>query len=346
MLNNFTVFIKSLIFTQIFVFCLIAGVSIDINSYYLNISSPEQLESILQPFNKLAIDEEVCVKLFKKTSFAFAGDTKSIINSDYILKTMPQQLLSSNIQALAFSESRYAQANVSRNDHRSTELPANNIPVSETNTEAMDYEKLKNYLVVFYCTHNSETYIPESGAANLKGGKPGLVNQIAALTASQLNKKGVKSRFVNTIHDYPNYNASYTNSRATVKKILQSDYENLWLFDIHRDSIPGLSEAQRVKINGKHAAPILIIVGTDERKEHSDWKKNLAFAEQIRETGEKMYPGLIKGIRTKAGTYNQEFHSQSLLLEFGSDYNSLAETSYSAELLADVFLEILKEENS
>lgn len=348
MTNNFTVFVKSLIFTQIFVFCLITGVSIDINSYYLYHNPMGQVESILRPFDNITFDEKICIQLLKKTSFVLAGDNKSsIIDSDYILTKMPQQLLTANIQALAFSTTEYAQANVSRNDDRSIELPAISLPESDINTKAVDYERLKKYQVILYCTHSSESYIPDSGRANLNGGKQGLVNRVAALIASNLNEKGIKSHFVNTVHDYPDYNESYTNSRATVKKILNSNNNDyLWLFDIHRDSIPGLTEAQKVKINGKNAAPILIIVGTNERKEHPDWQKNLAFAQKIEATGQKMYPGLIKGIRTKAGTYNQEFHPQSLLLELGGEYNSLTETSYSAELLSDIILEILKEETS
>lgn len=346
MTNNFTIFIKSLIFTQIFVFCLIVGVSMDINNYALYTDSLTQFEGIIQPFTKITIDDKACVNLIKRTSFALAGDTKSTISSDFIKKTIPQRLLTANIQALAATTSRYAQASVSVNDADRQQLPLNNLKPAELNTRAADYEKLKRCNVVLYCTHSSETYIPDSGVANLKNGGAGLVNRVAALMASHLNKNGVKSRFIDTIHDYPNYNESYTNSRATVKKILNADYDQLWLFDVHRDSIPGLVEAQRVMINYKNAAPILIIVGTNERKEHPHWRENLALAEKIQSTGEKMYPGLIKGIRTKAGTYNQEFHPHSLLLEFGSDYNSLAETSYSAELLADIILEILKEETS
>ena len=318
----------------------------DINNYTLNTGSLTQFKDIMQPFNAITIDETTCINIIKKTSFALAGDTKSTIDSDYIKSTIPQQLLTANIQALGISPSRFVQASVSRNDSTSKQLLPNNLMPAAVNTRAVDYERLKRCSVVFYCTHSSETYIPDSGVANLKGGGAGLVNRVAGLIASHLNKNGVKSRFIDTIHDYPNYNESYTNSRVTVKEVLKGDYDQLWLFDVHRDSIPGLVEAQRVMINGKNAAPILIIVGTNERKEHPHWRENLALAEKIQSTGEKMYPGLIKGIRTKAGTYNQEFHPQSLLLEFGSDYNSLAETSYSAELLANIILEILKGETS
>ncbi|MBP8820208.1 MAG: stage II sporulation protein P, partial [Syntrophomonadaceae bacterium] len=60
--------------------------------------------------------------------------------------------------------------------------------------------------------------------------------------------------------------------------------------------------------------------------------------------GEKMYPGLIKGIRTRPGTFNQEFFDHSLLLEVGSDYNSCAEAKYAGELFTQILLEVLEEE--
>ncbi|HNX29201.1 MAG TPA: stage II sporulation protein P [Syntrophomonadaceae bacterium] len=346
MTNNFAVLIKSLIFTQIFIFCLITGVSIDINSYYLSASPLKQAANIFRPFNNITMDERICNELLKKTSFVLAGDTNNINVRDYFNQKIPRQLLTANIQALAYSETGYIQANVSRNKDNNIELPAINLPETDINTKAVNFERLKKYRVVLYCTHSSESYIPDSGMANLNGGRYGLVNQAAAQIASNLNQKGIKAEYIKTIHDYPDYNQSYTNSRATVKKILESNNQNLWLFDIHRDSIPGLAKAQTVEFNGKNAAPVLIIVGTDERKEHPNWEKNYAFAEQIAAAGQELYPGLIKGIRTKAGTYNQEFHPQSLLLELGSDYNSMAEVNYSAELLADIILEILEEENS
>lgn len=343
MTSHFAVFIKSLIFMQIFIFCLIVGVSIDINSYYLSHNPFKQMQSFAKPFSSITLDEKIYQNLFKKTSFVLAGSANNINARDYMQSEMPQQFLTAHIQALAYMKTENILGDMSP-DQFDKMPPVSDILLTETNTAAVDYEKFKQYQVMLYCTHSSESYIPDSGTANLNGGRLGLVNQVAAQIADSLKFKGIKAELVETVHDYPDYNLSYTNSRATVKNILESSNHKLLLFDIHRDSIPGLTEAQRVKINGKNAAPILIIVGTDERKEHPNWKKNLTFAKTINAIGEKKYPDLIKGIRTKAGTYNQEFHPQSLLLELGSDYNSMEEASYSAELLADIIAEMLREE--
>ena len=339
MTNHFAIFIKSLIFVQIFIFCLIAGVSIDINSYYLSHNPLKQVQRFARPFNGITIDEKIYQHLFKNTSYVLAGNADSINARDYVQSQMPQQFLTAHIQALAYTKASYTRDKGQEQTDKI--LPAADIPSMETNTAVVDYEKYKQYQVVLYCTHSSESYIPDSGTANLNGGRFGLINEVAAQLADKLNQRGIKAESVKTIHDYPDYNLSYTNSRVTVKNIIGSCDRKLLLFDIHRDSIPGMTEAQRVKIDGKNAAPILIIVGTDERKDHPNWSKNLAFAKRIHAIGEKKYPGLIKGIRTKAGTYNQEFHPQSLLLELGSDYNSMVEAGYSAELLADIIGEML-----
>lgn len=66
MTSHFAVFIKSLIFMQIFIFCLIVGVSIDINSYYLSHNPFKQMQSFAKPFSSITLDEKIYQNLFKK----------------------------------------------------------------------------------------------------------------------------------------------------------------------------------------------------------------------------------------------------------------------------------------
>jgi stage II sporulation protein P len=202
----------------------------------------------------------------------------------------------------------------------------------------------KKSQVFLYCTHSGESYIPDSGQARLDG-KRGLINQVAEAMEESLDDKGLPTQFIDAIHDFP-YDTSYTKSRTTVSKIVKANKNILAIFDIHRDSIPGQGKAATVKIKGKSCAPILIVVGTNERKPHPNWQQNRKFAEQLYQQGEAMYPGLIKGVITKAGTYNQEYHPRALLLEFGSDSNSLAQVNQSARFFSDILVEVLKEANS
>jgi stage II sporulation protein P len=195
--------------------------------------------------------------------------------------------------------------------------------------------------IVLYCTHSGETYAPDSGTARLERQR-GLINTVAETFAEALADQGAAAEFIDTIHD-EDYNASYTRSRQTVNAVMERG-EPAALFDIHRDSIPGETKGETILIDGEATARVLIVVGTDERKAHPRWRENMDFAERIYRQAQALYPGLIKGVRTKAGTYNQEFLNHALLLEFGTDQNSAAEAQAAARLMARVALMVLREE--
>jgi stage II sporulation protein P len=345
--RNFFAFIKGIIFIQVFLVAIIAGLSVDINFKYAEGVKLLSAERIFMPFSKLQINERQSEILFQENNVLLAGVNRipdKIWEDEYYASTIPENIIGSHIQALAFAD---------RSNEKLVTAPeedANLTPIVEGKSEQavpLDSETLarfKKSQVFMYCTHSAESYIPDSGQARLDG-KRGLINQVAATMEGALNERGLPAQFVNTIHDYPDYNTSYTNSRATVSKIVATNKNILALFDIHRDSIPGQGKASTVKLKGNNCAQILIVVGTNERKPHPNWQQNRKFAEELYQQGQKMYPGLIKGVITKAGTYNQEFHPHALLLEFGSDINSLEEVNCSARLFADVLVEVLKEAN-
>ncbi len=338
--QNFINFLKNIVFLQLFLIVIIAGVGID----YAGINRA-RLDGINKPgfhLSPLAIGTkpEMAINLFALNSVALAGQNAQ---ADRWLvdfrREMPENLMVANLQ-LPASRGKHISIQESNKSLADIKLP---FKPKEDKPEIKYYQALEDYQVVLYCTHNAETYIPDSGKAR-NDGKRGLVNNVASVISTQLQSAGMQADFIDSIHDYPDYDKSYTNSRETVKKILNSQNKLLAVFDVHRDSIPGKETADTINVRGEKAARILIIVGTDERKEHPHWKNNLAFAESLYDKGEEMYPGLIKGVRTKSGTYNQEFFDHALLLEVGSDYNSFAEAKYAGELFAQILLEVLEEE--
>ena len=338
--QNFINFLKNIVFLQLFLIVIIAGVGID----FASINKP-RLEGVdrfslrLSPL-VIGITPEMAVNLFAFNSVALAGhDAKADGWLVELRREIPENLIAANLQ---LSPSRGQHVNIQGNNKSLVDIP---FYKDEDKPRIKYYESLEDFQVVLYCTHNAETYIPDSDKAHCDGGR-GLVNNVANVMSTQLQSAGMQADFIDTIHDYPDYDKSYTNSRETVKKVLDSKKKLVALFDVHRDSIPGKESADTVNVRGKKAARILIIVGTDERKEHPHWESNLAFAESLYRKGEEIYPGLIKGVRTKSGTYNQEFFDHALLLEVGSDYNSFAEAKYAGELFAEVLLEVLEEEKS
>jgi stage II sporulation protein P len=333
--HNFINFLKNIVFLQLFLIVIIAGVGIDFAS--INRTGLEGIDKYsfsLFPLD-IGITSEMAINLFALNSIALAGyDAKADSWLVELRREIPENLIAANLQLSS-----------SRGQHINTNKSLADIPFykEEDRPKIKYYQSLEDFRVVLYCTHSTETYIPDSGKARSDGEK-GLVNDVATVISAQLQSAGMQADFIDTIHDYPDYDKSYTNSRETVKKVLDSKKNLVALFDVHRDSIPGKESADTINVRGKKAARILIIVGTDERKEHPRWESNLAFAESLYQKGEEIYPGLIKEFRTKSGTYNQEFFDHALLLEVGSDYNSFNEAKYAGQLFTEILLEVLEEE--
>ncbi|HOB11722.1 MAG TPA: stage II sporulation protein P [Syntrophomonadaceae bacterium] len=344
--NSVLVFLKSMVMVQLFFITLLAGVTLDINKIiWQNHSLVSRVPAVMQGM-QVNLKENQAAALVRNVNVMLAGpDLWPWTDNSYFSKKLPRDMMASNIQVLASADWDDAGPEETDALPGTYELPAI-VQGDEPNPlSAQDILRLRDCKVALYCTHSAETYTPDSGKARLDG-KAGLITKVAEQVAASLRQQGVNAIFYDEIHDFPEYDKSYTNSRSTVKRIVKEQEQLVALFDVHRDHIPGMEEAETVKIDGKLSARILIVVGTDERKPHPDWEKNLEFANRIAEYGEQLYPGLIKGVRIKAGTYNQEYHQRALLIEIGSDLNRFDQAQYAAQLFSDILIRVLAEEKN
>lgn len=322
---------------------VLAAIIFSFSLFNLGNISNMTLHSIYHSLSLIKLDSHKATKLLKPINIVMAGQEEEILLASNYINQVPERFILANLGAAdRLQVSRAYQPIMDK-----ISLPAVLQEEKDTVKVTNDYSyKLadfnKDYLIAFYCTHSAETYVPDSGSAKLDGER-GLINQVSETLAAAIKNYGINTHFIDTIHDYPEYNKSYINSRETIKEIVENE-NVIAVFDIHRDSILGSKTAYTIDIEGKKSARVLIIVGTDERKDHPKWRENLEFAQKLQDKGEELYPGLIKAVRTQAGTYNQEYHPRALLLEFGDDQNSLAEAKYAAELMAKVIIETMKEE--
>jgi len=209
-------------------------------------------------------------------------------------------------------------------------LPGDEFPPVELNGEPMFF---------VYTTHNAESYQPTQGVERLEGKNGGIAHVTAVLVQALESKHRLKTIYSDEIHDYPDFNQAYNNSRQTVKQYLQEHNKIQVVLDIHRDAGLQKRSDTLVRINGKDCAKVMIVVGTA----HSQWQQNLAFAQKIERKANELYPGLIKCVRLfKERVYNQNLHSRAILLEFGSDLNKEEDAKESAKLIADVIAAVLK----
>lgn len=335
-------FIKGVLLAQLFLVILLAGISFNLQTVHFPRLDGISLQLFALPFNRFCISDETAMKLFQNSSFLTGESTLAIMDPAYRERAFSEGLLTASIQALAYADPREDDGIVVLDEEQADDDILTPEPLDETTPTAGNANGSK---IIIYCTHTAETYLPEAGRARVDG-KRGLITQVAAHLSQAVSEKGWRGVYLDTIHDWPNYQESYIQSRITMKDALKKNQDVSAVFDVHRDSIPGAKTAETVNIQGNKCAPILIVVGTNERKPHPNWKKNYAFAEALYQAGQNQYPGLIKAVRTKAGTYNQENHDHALLLEFGSDLNTLAEVKMSAELFANVLQSVLIEGGS
>lgn len=153
----------------------------------------------------------------------------------------------------------------------------------------------------------------------------------------QLEAAGIGVIHDTTVHDYPSYNGSYDRSKQTVETILAQYPSIKVVLDIHRDAIEtddGTRYAPVANIDGRNAAQIMIISGCDDgTMDYPNYLQNLAFASVLEQQVESDYPGLTRPISFKYKYYNQSLTTGSLLIEVGSNSNSLDEAIYSGYLL-------------
>ncbi len=203
-------------------------------------------------------------------------------------------------------------------------------------------------LVCIYNTHTGETYELTDGVERLDGRHGGVVTVAAALQEALESKHGIKTARSEKINDLI-YNSSYIESEKTARELLADNPNTKALLDIHRDSCK-TREQSVVKINGQDVASILLVVGSDARQPFPTWRHNYAFAIELSDKMNEMYPGLSLGVRVKDGRYNQTLHPNAVLVEVGTTKNSIEEAVCSAHLLADALAEVIageeKEDNS
>lgn len=200
-------------------------------------------------------------------------------------------------------------------------------------------------------THTTECYLLEDRDYYTKKDltrtrdKSYNVTAMGKIVADKLNSAGFTTLHDTTEHDYPAYNGSYNRSGETVKKYLQKYPSIKIVIDMHRDSLAG-NGTDRVKpvieINGKNAAQVMLVMGCGETvANHENWEKNFAFAVKYQQTMEALYPGLARQLSLVSARYNQYLTTGSILLEVGTESNSLEEASYGAELAATALISYL-----
>lgn len=207
--------------------------------------------------------------------------------------------------------------------------------------------------VLIYHTHATESFMLENRDYYTEGdaarSTDTSINMVAVgdKLRTQLEAAGIGVLHDKTLHDYPSYNGSYTASAKTIKSYLQKYPSIKIIIDVHRDALGGGGNDKTklvAEINGKTAAQVMLVMGsqTGVVTTYPDWKENLHLAMRLQQTMESMYPSLARPILLASKKYNQNLSKGAMLLEVGTDANTLEEALYSAELVGNALAALLK----
>ena len=202
-------------------------------------------------------------------------------------------------------------------------------------------------------THSQERY-KDSNPEELKDTIVGIGALLADILSKEYN--------VSVVHDYGVYDmingnrdtsSSYELMARSVSKILDKYPSIQVIVDLHRDF--GVLDSTKVNINGKDMAKLMFFNGITRVNDNGDeiqlkdlknpyLQENLAFSLKMYLTANEYYEGIMRKIYIKSHRYGMHMKPLSLLVEVGSDENTVQEANNSMYPLADILFKVLNKD--
>ncbi|MBE6822144.1 MAG: stage II sporulation protein P [Ruminococcaceae bacterium] len=254
--------------------------------------------------------------------------------------SVPSSSLGAKIQEISIANSGVQYQNIwVRNSNKNHGI---DIASELAKAPAVKIKKNSTPQVLIYHTHTTEAFLGDTRSQDLSRSVVAVGDQIEA----QLKAAGINVVHDKTVHDYPTYNGSYDRSKVTMQKNLKQ-YPGIQVtLDIHRDAMAA-SNGTRIKptavINGKKAAQVMIISGCDDDGTYGfpNWEYNLRLAVRLQQSVATMYPGLARPLNFCPRKYNENLTKGSLLVEIGTEVNTLDEAKYTGELFGKALVDTL-----
>jgi len=198
--------------------------------------------------------------------------------------------------------------------------------------------------ILIFHTHASEGF-----ADSRTGMLADTVVGVGALLTEILEEKyGYQVMHDTTVFDRKdgtdNRNYAYNDALDYLEKLLKEHPSIEVVIDLHRDA----GDKRVVTINGKQTAKVMLFNGLCRNTQgklaylpNENLKANLAFSFQLKLIGDEMYPGLMNRIFLKDYRYNMHLKERFLLVELGTEKNTVEEAMNAMEPLADVLHQVL-----
>ena len=208
----------------------------------------------------------------------------------------------------------------------------------------LSIEKKEAPQILIYHTHGSEAFI-DSKSGDTKDTVVGM----GELLAQYLTEKhGYQVLHDTTLFDVKdgknNRNYAYNDALVYMEQLLKKYPSIEVIIDLHRDA----GTKRVATIQGKKVAKVMLFNGLCRNTQgvlsylpNKNLLDNLAFSFQMKLLGDEMYPGLMNKIFLKDYRYNMHLAERYLLIELGTEQNTVEEARNAMEPLSDVLAQVL-----
>lgn len=206
--------------------------------------------------------------------------------------------------------------------------------------------------VLIYHTHTSEAYCKSyTGFYYTDMPTRTADEDMSVVAAGETLKKTLESYGIGVVHDTTVCDELFNGSYSRSWEVLQSNLEKYpgiqVTIDLHRDSMTadsGLKYKPTVEISGRKSAQIMLLAGCNADgtwDDFPDWKENLRMMLRLQQTAQSLYPGLARPLNFSNNRYNMNAAPGSLLVEVGTEVNTVSEAKYAARLFGEVLAKTL-----
>lgn len=286
-------------------------------------------------YNPLSIMSKE-ISLFKDINYS--GDSKSgsekTTEYNNVISINPFDLTPGQV-SIANPPAPNSQGNTGNsNGNGGNTTPNTNVKVDNPDiNKPLDNSKPE---VLIYHTHTTESYDPDG---NYNDDTAKNVCAVGDVLSNELESKySISVAHDKTVHNL-SFNQSYYRSRETVEKYLKKYGDFKLIIDLHRDAVYSKSSVT-MNMNGENVSKMMFVL----TKKNPHFDKNAAVVSELQKISDKLFPGFCRGLHYYnygSKYFNQDESNNAILIEVGSNINTLDESKASGRYIARIIAEYL-----